>query len=183
MNVKPNKSTSGAVVTAVATTSPDIESQQKQQQQQQQPPGAVVGNPPTYAGNPDAGKGLGIVMFVLLIVSFITTLFLVPLITLICLVATIIIASILTCGCCCARDYSLQPKVKKFASATLVSVVLHVVMQIISIILGLALLTIDSQRSESSQSALETFFVVVVALNLALNVLAIIFSALFTWYR
>ena len=140
------------VITAVVTALPDIESQQKQQQQ---PPGAVVRNPSTYAGNPDEGKGLGITMFVLLIVAFITTFF-IPIIAFICLIVTIIIASVLTCGCCCASDYSLQPNVKKFALGTLVSLVLMFVVQIIWLIgFWVANASEVSETGTISQSTME----------------------------
>lgn len=180
MNVETNKSTSGVVDTVATTTPPDIESQQKQQQ----PLGDAGENPSTYTGNPDVGKGLGITMFVLLIIAFVTAFF-IPIISFICLIATIIIASVLTGGCCCASDYSLQPSVKKLASGTLVWLALMLITQIIWLN---GLVTMGaSEASETGtitrsiidkRETLENSTREAGGLNLLFNVMAIIFSAL-----
>eukprot|EP01083_Nonionella_stella_P005253 15210_1 len=89
------KDSSGVVVTAVATAVPDIESQQGKQQQQSA--AAAAAN----SVDLETGKGLGMAMFILLIVALICTFFQ-GIIAFICLIATIIISSAITCGCCCA---------------------------------------------------------------------------------
>lgn len=182
MTIDASKNTSGVVVTAVATTSPDIESQQKQQSSGITAPT----NTSTSTGNPDEGKTLGIVMFVLLIIAFITT-FVVPILAFVCLIAAIVISSAIACGCCCASDYKLQPNIKKFSTATLVSLILMFVVQIVWLIGAAAAIGTEASStgtvSQSTAEATTISALIVFALSLVFNVMAIIFSALFTWGR
>ena len=171
-------STPVVVTTAVVG---DVESQQKSAAQ------PVVGSVAVDTTNDDAGKGMGIAMFVLLLVAFVFGFIpvlicetMIPFFTcmyeyllflahhfllvfagisLICVIIAIVLASIITCSCCCAsasvsfhkmhcilstlffdtaqlfssciQDYNLKPNVKKFATATLVSLCLSFIIQII----------------------------------------------------
>jgi hypothetical protein len=82
-------------------------------------------------------------MFSLLIVFT----FLVPIISFIALIATIVIASVITCHCCCAGDFNLPPQVKTYATATLVSLCLMFVMQVNWAVSVIAALTKDMESS------------------------------------
>jgi len=171
MTTDTGDNSSEAVVTAVATTAPDIESQQQQKQQ------SAVVNPPIYAScDDDAGKAMGIAMVVLLLVALICTFF-VPIVPFICLIEAIFIASSITCGCCDASNFNLKPNVKRFATATLVSLCLMFIAQILWLI---AMGTDILNTGTVSQSILVG---AIGALSLVFNILAIVFSALFTWGR
>ena len=90
MTAQDKNNSSRVVVTGVAMTAPDIESQQNQ---------SAAANPYIYANrDDDAGKGMGIAMVVLLRIGFIS-IFIFSIVSFICIIATIIIGSILTCGC------------------------------------------------------------------------------------
>ncbi|KAL7547004.1 hypothetical protein ACHAWF_010319 [Thalassiosira exigua] len=205
---EPKNQATGVVVTAVAAPVVDVESQQKQQA-----PPETAGVAPT--ADDDVGKGLGIAMVVLLVVGFVCTFF-IPIISFVCVIATMVIASTLTCGCCCASDYNLKPNVKKFATATLVSLVLMFVVQIIWLVSASAVMgtevsntgTISSRTAEGTTTSMMSVVmvwliaygtcvysthqpsswlrldsVIVGAISLVLNVMAIIFAALYTWGR
>jgi hypothetical protein len=60
----------------------------------------------------DAGKELGIALFCTILVGAITSFFF-PTLSLVCQIIAIVLASILTCSCCCASNYNLKPHVKK----------------------------------------------------------------------
>ena len=132
----------------------------------------------------NAGKGLGIAMFVLLIIAFIF-MFLFPIVSFVCIIATIVISSVATCGCCCASNYNLKPNVHNFALATLTSLCLMLVVQLILIIVVSATIANDSNPYESLSSTEYSYTSLVVAwvVSLVLNIAAIVFSALFTWGR
>ena len=98
------------VTTAVRMSAPDVESQE---------PASTT----MVDDNDNAGKGMGIAIFVLLIVGLVSAFFL-PYISSACYIAALVLASVLTCGCCCAKNYNLKPHVKKMATATLVTLVL-----------------------------------------------------------
>mmetsp|Transcript_41797 Transcript_41797/g.75250 ORF Transcript_41797/g.75250 Transcript_41797/m.75250 type:complete len:182 (+) Transcript_41797:77-622(+) len=176
MTTKNNSS--GVMVSGVAMTAPDIESQQKQ---------PTTANPSVYANrDDDAGKGMGIAMVVLLLIGFIFT-FILPIVSFVCVIATIIIASILTCGCCCASDYNLKPNAKRFATATLVSLCLMFIVQIIWLIAAAAAMSTEASNtgtiSQSTVDGASAGLIAVGALSIVFNIMAIIFSALFTWGR
>ena len=131
----------------------------------------------------DAGKGLGIAMFVLLIIALIFCWF--PVIPLICLVAVIIIASSILCQICCAYDYNLEHKVKRWSNATLLTTVLMLVFWIIVIALATKA-HVQAFKGAVTQNTLvgaSTGIVVLAILMWLLNVLGIIFSGLFVWSR
>ena len=87
------------VTTAVRMSAPDVESQE--------PASTTIIN-----DNDNAGKGMGIAIFVLIIVGTVSAFFL-PYISSACYIAALVLASVLTCGCCCAKNYNLKPHVKK----------------------------------------------------------------------
>lgn len=168
MSTEAKNESSGVVATAVAVGTLDIESQQQK---------------PVDA---DVGKGMGIAMVVLLVVGFIFN-FVFPVISFICIIATIVIASILSCGCCCASDYDLQPDRKRFATATLVSLCLMFVVQIVGFVaIAASAINEASETGTFSQSSFEdatTGVIIIGVVGLVLNVMAVVFSALFTWGR
>lgn len=92
----------------------------------------------------EAGKGIGIAIFVLLAVAFIAGLLgftiseLFAYVSLICLIAALIMASVITCGCCCASNYNLSPKVKRWSTAVMLCLVVQFVIIAIAIIIGFA---------------------------------------------
>ncbi|KAL9179570.1 hypothetical protein ACHAXT_008860 [Thalassiosira profunda] len=153
-------------------------------EKQQQPAASAA---PTYASaapaliDTEAGKGMGIALFVVILVGLVF-LWIFPLISFICIITAIVLSSILTCSCCCAADYNLQPHVKKFAVATLVSLVLIFIIQVIYLIALFA----AGETSVSGTVSVDTAgpaLVIVAVLSLVLNFVALIFSALFTWGR
>ena len=128
------------VVAPKATATPvDAESQMDTKS-------SVTANAAYSDSDPKAGKPLGIAMFSLLIIAFVFT-FLVPIISFIALIATIVIASVITCNCCCAGDFNLPTQVKKYATATLVSLCLMFVMQVIWAVSVIVALTNDMESS------------------------------------
>lgn len=92
----------------------------------------------------EAGKGIGIAIFVLLAVAFIAGLLgftiseFFAYVSLICLIAALIMASVITCGCCCASNYNLSPKVKRWSTAVMLCLVVQFVIIAIAIIIGFA---------------------------------------------
>jgi hypothetical protein len=179
------------VAAAFATPATDVESQFRQEY-----------TAPEEFGDERAGMGMGIALFVLLLVGlgvFITSfnmivslpntdtieainddailleiqdqayagLFFLGLTTLSLLVA-IVIASVLACGCCCASKYKLKPHVKKWATATLVSLCLLVATDIV--------MGFSGEMSRTAFRILGAFYSV-------LLLLALVFSGLFTWGR
>ena len=109
----------------------DVESEKQKQQEKQEQQQPVPEN-----ANNEAGKGFGIATFLLLVI----TLFFVwlPIIPFICIIISLILASVVTCSCCCASNYNLKPNVKRFAIATLVSLSLMLIVQIIFSIVAAA---------------------------------------------
>jgi hypothetical protein len=105
------------IATAVAMSAQDVESQEPKEVMEEHTTTPMI----EYDDN--AGKGMGIAMFVLIIVGFVSAFFL-PYISSACYIAALVLASILTCGCCCAKQYKLKPGVKKMATATLITLIL-----------------------------------------------------------
>ena len=98
----------------VRMSAPDVESQESTV------PKAMKENTTMINDVDNAGKGMGIVI---LIVGTVSAFFL-PYLSSPCYIAALVLASVLTCGCCCAKNYNLKPHVKKMATATLVTLVL-----------------------------------------------------------
>eukprot|EP00567_Pseudictyota_dubia_P000956 CAMPEP_0197467946 /NCGR_PEP_ID=MMETSP1175-20131217/65825_1 /TAXON_ID=1003142 /ORGANISM="Triceratium dubium, Strain CCMP147" /LENGTH=182 /DNA_ID=CAMNT_0043004037 /DNA_START=187 /DNA_END=732 /DNA_ORIENTATION=- len=80
------------------------------------------------------GMGMGIAMVILTIIAFIFAFLPVPFVSFVCMIATIVISSIVVCGCCAAGSYNLKPRTKKFALATLICCSLIFILQIIYLI-------------------------------------------------
>ena len=142
----------------------------------------------THAVTDDSfvGKGMGIAIFVLIIVGFVSSFFL-PFLSLPCMLTAIVLESVLTCGCCCAKDYNLAPHVKKWATGTLVTLCLMITIQIITAVL---LLTALSEEFASTGTVTESSIYSAAASLLPLSIayyvlvaLALVFSAMFTWGR
>jgi len=143
MNSTDNFASSVHVVTAVAMSSPDIESTGRHE-----PTASHVGyqiklDPQQVAAvaaaNEDEGdndgKELGIALFLIILVGCIAALFL-PVLSIACGIAAAVIASVLICGICCVGNYNSRPHVKKkWAAATLVAMCLLIVAQIIGVII------------------------------------------------
>jgi magnesium-transporting ATPase (P-type) len=158
------------VAAAVAMPAPDVESQFRQEHTASE-----------EFGDERAGMGMGIALFVLILVgllgcitSYIMYLgydcltMLVP--SGIFVIVAIVIASVLTCGCCCAVKYKLRPHVKKWVTATLVVLCLLLAIQIIVIVLLIVLWY---------HPMIDIFYIV----QLVLLSLALVFSGLFAWGR
>ena len=157
-------------------------------------------NTTMFNDNDNAGKGMGIAMFVLIIVGTVSAFFL-PYLSSACHIAALVLASVLTCGCCCAKNYNLKPHVKKMATATLVTLILlFIVSTILSVILVISFMNgYDETTGTFSDDTLYydettgTFIditLVNVTLLLTLSIigyvligLALIFSGIFTWGR
>ena len=106
------------IATAVAMSAQDVESQEPKEVMEQH-------TTTTIEYDDNAGKGMGIAMFVLILVGFVSAF--IPYLNFIssaCYIAALVLASILTCGCCCAKQYKLKPGVKKMATATLITLIL-----------------------------------------------------------
>ena len=170
-----------AVVVTTATTSTANTPTDIEAQKQQQAASAAANSTPD-----NAGKGLGIACFVLLLIGFPFN-FIQPVGTFVCNTVVIIITSTITCGCCCGSDLNLQPQVKKWSTATLVSLCLMFVVQIIGIIgASIAVGTEVSNTGTLSQKTADgagVGMVIVWALSIVFNVFALIFAGLFTWGR
>jgi len=173
------KDSTGVVVTAVATPVPDIESQKQQQQ-------AAASAAADSSDDEKDGKRLGIAMFVLLLVAFIFN-FILPQVSFLCIIIVVFIASTITGGCCCDGDYNLvlKPHVKRWSTATLLCVVLMLVVQIIGFeaLAGGFQVSNTGNISQSTVDGASVGVVVLWALSIVLNFLAMIFSAIFTWGR
>ena len=81
-------------------------------------------------------------------------------------IAAIVIASVLTCGCCCAGKYKLKHHIKKWATATLVTLCLVLFVDVFHFF-------------TVSRSGV----VAILAIESVLLFMALIFSGLFTWGR
>ena len=127
-----------------------------------------------------------IACFVLLLVGVIFN-FIFPLVSFICIIIVIVITSTISCGCCCGSTMDLKPHVKRWSTATLASLCLMFILQIIAIIgIGIAggrdvmnTGTVSQRTAEGSSVGL----LVVWALTIILNFCALVFSAIFTWGR
>ena len=101
-----------------------------------------------------AGKGIGIAMFVCLLLAF--CLGWIPIIgsfiAFVCGIIAIVLSSAVTCGCCCGKNLNLNPKVKRWALATLLCVVIEWVVAFIAIgLIAAAASTSTSTQQPSTQ--------------------------------
>ena len=161
---------------AVAMSAPDVESQE--------PKEVMEENTTMIDDDDNAGKGMGIAMFVLIIVGFVSAFF-IPYISSACYIAALVLASVLTCGCCCVKQYSLKPHVKKMATATLITLILLFVVNIIYVLVWVMLQvgTYDPTTGTFDTSVNETMILILSIIGYILIGLALIFSGIFTWGR
>lgn len=106
--------------------------------------------------------------------------------------ATVLLASVLTCNCCCAKKYKLKPHVKKMAAATLVSLILMEIVSYISsvIMTNITKNTITMMFDENATAGIFSdaqvpFYVAIILaiIGYILPGLALIFSFIFIWGR
>ncbi|KAL7495785.1 hypothetical protein ACHAWT_004249 [Skeletonema menzelii] len=153
----------------------------------------------------EAGKGIGIAMFVCIVVGFCLGWIpaIGPFITFVCLIAAIVLSSTITCGCCCGKGLNLNPKVKRWSTATLLCLVLQWVLALIGIIVGVSIAaaggasssvvtttnsdgsvtwTTVSSDGTTSEAAVAITFAVLIICQI-LYILAGVFAGIFTWGR
>ena len=174
-------------------SAPDVESQE--------PKEVMEENTTMIDEDDNAGKGMGIVI---LIVGTVSAFFL-PYLSSPCYIAALVLASVLTCGCCCAKNYNLKPHVKKMATATLVTLILlfivstilfvMVIQSIISVMDGYGYdettgtFSDDTWYDEATgtfsdnTSVNGTMILILSIIGYVLIGLALIFSGIFTWGR
>ena len=157
-------------------SAPDVESQE--------PKEVMEENTTMIDDDDNAGKGMGIAMFVLIIVGFVSAFF-IPYISSACYIAALVLASVLTCGCCCVKQYNLKPHVKKMATATLITLILLFVVNIIYVLVWVMLQvgTYDPTTGTFDTSVNETMILILSIIGYILIGLALIFSGIFTWGR
>ena len=127
--------------------------------------------------NDNAGKGMGIAIFILIIVGFVSAFF-IPYLNSACYIAALVLASVLRCGCCCAKQYNLKPHVKKMATATLITLSLLFFVTVISLVMAYVMFF--------SELDISVFYNVIWAISIIMYILiglALIFSGIFTWGR
>jgi len=164
------------VTTAVRMSAPDVESQE--------PASTTIIN-----DNDNAGKGMGIAIFVLIIVGTVSAFFL-PYISSACYIAALVLASVLTCGCCCAKNYNLKPHVKKMATATLFTLILLFIVSTIAYVMVIqSVISLMDGYDETTgtfsdnTSVNGTMILILSIIGYVLIGLALIFSGIFTWGR
>jgi hypothetical protein len=134
----------------------------------------------------DAGKELGIALFCTILVGAITSFFL-PTLSLVCQIIAIMLASILTCSCCCAAKYNFKPHVKKWATATLVTMCLLIILQIIAATIiftsaGEEMSSTGTISDEAIYAMVESLLPISIIAYI-LCTLALVFSCLFSFGR
>jgi hypothetical protein len=162
------------VPVAVAVPAPDVESQFRQ--------GTYCA--PEEFGDERAGMGMGIALFVLILVGlgvFISSYNVLTddyeygtndgsnqqILIILVVLAAFVIASVLANGCCCAGKYKLRPHVKKWVTAILVMLSLLIFTFVMAIPVPLS----------------RTGFVFLLAIQSVLMFLALVFSGIFIWGR
>ncbi len=168
------------IAVAVAMSAPDVESQE--------PKEVMEENTTMIDVDDNAGKGMGIAMFVLIIVGFVSPFF-IPYISLPCYIAALVLASVLTCGCCCVKQYNLKPHVKKMPTTTLITLILLFIVNIIVLVMIFQVMVLQVGTYDPTTGTFDTSVSVNVVL-LTLSIigyiligLALIFSGIFTWGR
>ena len=146
----------------------------KSSSQNQQWAGAVVSSPTTpislIPSSEEDGKGLGIALFVVLLVGILINIVLPP-VSLVCTITAIVLSSILSCGCCC--DYNLSRNRRQLANAILISLCLMVILQVVSVSIWLSGFGYNVDQRVS--------IIIMLVLSYMLNITAIVLSAIFTW--
>ena len=157
--------------TAIGTLSSSYPTTKSSQQWQ----GAVVSSPTTpisslIPSSEEDGKGLGIALFVVLLVGILINIVLPP-VSLVCTITAIVLSSILSCGCCC--EYNLSTKRRKLANTILTSLCLMVILQVVSVSIWLSGFGYNVDQRVS--------IIIMLVLSYMLNITAIVLSAIFTW--
>ena len=180
-NIASNVHDAMAVACAVPLSQvPDIESPPE-------PTANVVAQQATALENEhdDPGKRLGIVLFCNILGGLITTFFL-PFLSIVCQISAIVIASALTCGCCCAANSNLEPRVKKLAAATLVALCILIILQSIATVIIFAAVDEASSTATISDSTDNDVVASLLPISIAAYVayaLALVFSGLLSFGR
>ena len=182
------KNSTGNIAMAVASAVPlsqvpDIESPPE-------PTANVVAQQATATAleneHDDQGKRLGIVLFCNILGGLITSFFL-PFLSIVFQISAIIIASALTCGCCCAANSNLEPRVKKLAAATLVALCILIILQIIAtVIIFTAVIEDGSSTGTISDSTGNDLVASLLPISISAYVayaLALVFSGLLSFGR
>jgi len=132
----------------------------------------------------NAGKGLGIALFCNILVGVIAAFFL-PFVSIVCQISAIVLASALTCGCCCAANINLKPHVKRWAAATLATFCLLIVLQIIATIILYTAVDEDGSStgmiSDSTANAIVASLLPISIAAYVLYALALVFSCIFSF--
>lgn len=168
-----NDSNDIPTATAIGTLSSSYPTA-KSSSQNQQWAGAVVSSPTTpisslIPSSEEDGKGLGIALFVVLLVGILINIVLPP-VSLVCTITAIVLSSILSCGCCC--EYNLSTKRRKLANTILTSLCLMVILQVVSVSIWLSGFGYNVDQRVS--------IIVMLVLSYMLNITAIVLSAIFT---
>jgi hypothetical protein len=151
---------------------------------------------PYAASNYDdeAGRRIGMAMFACIVVGYALQLIPAPFIQtigLICLFAALVFASIITCGCCCGggSKMNLNPKVKRWSTATLLCLVgLWLVVPIGAIILSGNLVAegYDGNEEGFKEMVEQRANAMTTPINVVIGILcflAAMFAGIFTWGR
>ena len=186
------------VTTAVRMSAPDVESQEPASttminDNESTVPKTMEENKTMINDDDNAGMGMGIAIFVLLIIGTVSAFFL-PYISSACYIAALVLASVLTCGCCCAKNYNLKPHVKKMATATLFTLILLFIVSTIAYVMVIQSVislmdgydeTTGTFSDDTSVNGTMTWTLSIIGyvLFLLLICLALIFSGIFTWGR
>ena len=146
----------------------------KSSSQNQQWAGAVVSSPTTpislIPSSEEDGKGLGIALFVVLLVGILINIVLPP-VSLVCTITAIVLSSILSCWCC--SDYNLNRNRRQLANAILISLCLMVILQVVSVSIWLSGFGYNVDQRVS--------IIIMLVLSYMLNITAIVLSAIFIW--
>ena len=134
--------------------------------------------PGTY--NDEAGKSIGIAMFICIMVGLfsgfftyvnINNSFIGYYVASACSFVAILLASSITCNCCCGSNLNLNPKVKKWSTATLICLVIQWILSLACIYLFF---------DDALHYGVDIFSGIIVQI---LYILAAVFAGMFTWGR
>ena len=143
----------------------------------------------------NAGKELGYVLIAAALLSFI------PYLGWVFSITTLVLASVLVCGCCCARDYDLAPRTRGYAKAVLAAWLLSLVSSLVYAGVALAYVAkhvgdlSDAYTDDEIRQALEhwNFWetigvlgvgpLIVFIFNIVCSVVVVVFAFLFTFHR
>mmetsp|Transcript_128 Transcript_128/g.253 ORF Transcript_128/g.253 Transcript_128/m.253 type:complete len:187 (+) Transcript_128:49-609(+) len=127
----------------------------------------------------EAGKSTGIAMFICIVVGFALGWVgggVGSWISFICLIAAIVLSSTITCGC--GSNLNLDPKVKRWSTATLLCLVIQLVLAIIAIMIAYG----GAAMGDTTGASYGVAFALLVVTQI-LYILAGVFAGVFTWGR